>query len=113
MPAPYVTGGAILTHVRKEGATGDEEDWADACAAAIEGVIDEFLDGGALTPTSSQEAELIVAALQDGAACYIGRTAPHGIMSISAEGDIVRLGRNLIRELDPILQRIQGGPGIG
>ena len=107
---PYVTGAAILTHVGESSPSADDTAWAATCAAAIEAAITYRLDG--TTPTSDQESELNRAALQDGAAAYNERTAPHGIQSIGPDGDIVRLGRDILRALNPVLTRIIG-PGIG
>jgi hypothetical protein len=111
---PYVTGSAILQHVAGSGApSADAEDeaWADVCAAAVEGAIADRLDGGALTPTTEQDAQLTAAALQDGAALYVARKAPHGVLSIGPDGDVARLGSAILRASDAILYRIS--PGIG
>lgn len=101
MAAPYVTGALILTHVRKGTPAADDEDWADTCAAAIEAVIAERLDGA--TPSAGKEAQIVRAALQDGAAAYLERDAPHGIQSVGPDGDVVRLGRAITRSLDAVL----------
>jgi hypothetical protein len=110
---PYVTGSAILDHVRKADPDADDIAWADSCAAAIEAAIADRLDtpDGALTPSATQIDRLEVAALQDGAACYVSRKAPHGVLAFGPDGDAVRLGRELLRECDPILYAI--APGIG
>ena len=114
MPAPYVTGAAILQHVAGSGAVSTvqaDEDWADVCAAAVEGAIAERLDDGAFTPSTAVDNELQAAALQDGAALYIARKAPHGIVSVGPDGDAQRIGSAILRACDAILWRIN--PGIG
>ena len=114
MPAPYVTGSAILQHVAGSGAAStDAEDiaWAAVVAAAIEGAIASRLDDGAVTPTAAQDDQLSAAALQDGAALYVARKAPNGIVSFGPDGDIARLGSAQLRACEPILYRIS--PGIG
>lgn len=114
MPAPYVTGSAILQHVAGSGAAStDTEDiaWAAVVAAAIEGAIASRLDDGAVTPTAAQDNQLAAAALQDGAALYVARKAPNGIVSFGPDGDIARLGSAQLRACEPILYRLS--PGIG
>lgn len=106
-----MTGALILAHVANTSPSAADTAWAGTCAAAIEGAIADRLGDGALTPTASQEAQIVAAALQDGAACYVSRKSPHGVLSIGPDGDAVRLGRDLLRELEPILYRI--APGIG
>jgi hypothetical protein len=110
MAAPYVTGALILEQARKSSPAPDDEDWADRCAASIESVIATRLEG--VTITAGIESELIAAGLQDGAACYTSRDAPHGVLSIGPDGDVTRLGASIIRELEPVFQRY-AGPGIG
>jgi len=106
---PYVTGPDILTHVKKLDPDTEDDAWAASCADAIEAAITDRLDG--VTPSATQIDRLEVAALQDGAACYVSRKAPHGVLAVGPDGDVVRLGRELLRECDPILYAI--APGIG
>lgn len=113
MAAPYVTGAAILQHVAGSGTpSADTEDvaWAGKCADAVEGAIAHALEDGAFTPTASQEAQLIGTALQDGAALYVARKAPHGVLSVSPDGDVARLGAAILRASWPVLYPIS--PGI-
>lgn len=111
MAAPYVTGALILAHVRKtDTATADDEAWSDTCAAAVEEYIAWRLDG--VTPSAGQEDAIRRAALQDGAAAYVERDAPHGILSMGPDGEAVRLGRDIARALIPVLTRV-GTVGIG
>ena len=109
-----MTGAAILQHVAGSGAPSAvqaDEDWADVCAAAVEGAIATRLGDGAFTPTASQEAQLVAAALQDGAALYVARKAPHGVLSITPDGDVARLGSSILRACEQVLFPID--PGIG
>ena len=110
MAAPFVTGAEILTHVGEDAPDAAQTAWAASCAAALEAVIAYRLTG--VTITAGIEAELNVAAVQDGAACYASRAAPHGVLSVGPDGDVVRLGRDITRELEPIFLRY-AGPGIG
>ena len=105
-----MTGAKILTHVGEGSPAADQTAWANSCAAALEAVIAHRLTG--VTITAGIEAELNVAAVQDGAACYAARKAPHGVLSVGPDGDVVRLGREITRELEPVFLRY-AGPGIG
>jgi hypothetical protein len=110
---PYVTGAQILQHVAGSGtASADAEDvaWAGKCADAVEGAIASRLGDGAYTPTASQADQLEAAALQDGAALYMARKSPHGVLSIGPDGEVARLGSDILRACDAILYRID--PGI-
>jgi len=110
MAAPYVSGSAILTHVGVTSPTAADTAWAGTCADAVEEYISWRLDG--VSPSAGQEDAIIRAALQDGAAAYAERSAPHGILTVGPEGDVVRLGRDIARALIPVLTRI-GTVGIG
>ena len=106
-----MTGAEILAHVKRSAPDEDDEDWADVCAAAIEAAIADRLGDGAVTPSASKDAQLVLAARNDGAAAYLSRKAPHGILAVGPDGDTVRLGKAILRECDPILYSI--APGIG
>jgi hypothetical protein len=111
MAGPYVDGAAILLHAGQTAPSAADTDWANTVAAAIESTIARRLNG--YTTTTDQDAELMRAALQDGAAAYIERKAPHGVLSVGPEGsDTVRLGRNVARALEPVFVSI-AGYGIG
>ena len=113
MAAPYVTGAEILQAVAGSGTpsvNAADVAWAATCAAAVEGAIAHRLEDGAFTPTASQEAQLQAAAVLDGAALYVARKAPHGVLSITNDGDIARLGAQILRACEPILFPIS--PGI-
>jgi len=114
MPAPYVTGALILQHVAGSGAPSADADdvtWAGKCADAIEGAIAHRLGEGAYTPSTEQDARLVAAALTDGAAMYLTRKAPHGVLTFTPDGDVARLGAADLRACEPILATID--PPIG
>jgi len=106
----YVTGAAILTHVGAVAPSATDTAWADDCADAVEAAIATMLDGLVVASGSAAEAELTFAALQDGAAAYIERKAPHGVLSIGPDGETVRLGADIIRALRPVLRRYVAPP---
>lgn len=108
----YVTGAEILAHVGEGPApSADKVAWAAKVAAAIEAAIAYRLASLAAID-AGLEAELERAALQDGAAGYLERGAPHGVMTVGQDGETVRLGRDNLRALEPIFGRY-AGPGIG
>ena len=109
MAAPYVTGALILAHVaggNTPSADTADEDWADICAAAIEAIITDRLNGE--TPSAGFEARIVPAAIMDGAYMYQQRKAPSGILSVGIDGEAVRLGSFQTRALDSVFL-----PGIG
>lgn len=99
----YVTGAAILTHVGVTAPTAADTAWAGVVAAAIDAAITARIDGD--TESADLTAELTRAALQDGAAAYNERRAPHGILTIGGDGDTVRLGADILRATLPVLRR--------
>jgi len=109
----YVTGTQILVHVGVGTGTAAEQAWAQKCADAIEGAIAARLDSGAVTPDSAGVDELEVAALTDGAALYNSKDAPSGVLSMTIDGQAVRMGADSIRALRPVLARIHPTAGIG
>ena len=110
---PYVTGAQVLTHVGKSSPTADETALAGKCADAIEGGIHQRLDAGGITPDASGVDELEMAALTDAAALFNSRAAPHGVLSLGIDGEVVRLGSDSLRACLPVLRRIHPTAGIG
>lgn len=108
----YVTGAAILDHVQVAAPTAEDTAWAATVAAAIEGYIAYRLDDVTIAPGSAAEDEIIRAALDDGAAAYARRKAPHGILTMGPDGQAVRLGKDIAIALRPVLAR-RGSIGIG
>lgn len=106
MAAPYVTSAEILAAVGISSPTAADTAWAASCAAAIEAIIVQRLGGD--TPSAEMEARLQVAAELDGAALFTTRSAPHGVLNIGPDGDVVRLGSAQSRALDNVFL-----PGIG
>ena len=109
---PYVTGAQILTHAGVATPSADDTAWAGVCAAAIEAAISHAMTGVTVAASSDAENELKRAALDDGAAAYARRKAPHGVLSIGPDGQAVRLGSDIIINLRPVFRRY-GTPGIG
>jgi len=105
----YVTGAAILAHANVSNPSAADTAWADTCALAVEALISHRMAGVTVDPGSDAERELVRAALQDGAAAYTDRKAPHGyLFSSDATGTTVRLGRDIARALEPVFTRYAG-----
>lgn len=116
MATEYVTGALILAQVAGAGAPSTaeaDEEWAAKCAAAVNAAIDQRLEGTTVEVGSNAEAELIRAAVQDGAAAYIERKAPHGVLSLGPDGEAVRLGAEVLRVCLPVIGRYHPTAGIG
>lgn len=103
---PYVTSAQILAHAGASDPTTEDTAWAGLCADALEAIIAHRL--GDVTPSASQIDDLERAALLDGIAAYAERKAPHGVLTIGPDGDAVRLGRDMVRALEPVFLRIVG-----
>lgn len=114
MADEYVTAEQVLTHAGVDAGgvtpTPDDVTWSEDVAAAINAELVAALDG--LEPlTADETARLHRAALDDGAAAYARRRAPHGILSVGPDGQAVRLGADILIACKPILRRIS--PPIG
>jgi hypothetical protein len=107
---PRVSATDILTHAGRTSPTAEETAWAELIANALEAVMTHRLVG--VTITNDLAYELQRAALLDGIAAFVERSAPHGIISMGPDGDVARLGARLTRALEPVLQTY-AGPGIG
>ena len=114
MPAPYVTGAAILQAVAGSGTpsvNAADVAWADTCADAVEGAIATRLGDGAFTPSASQEDQLFAAAVLDGASLYASRKSPGGVVVAPDGSDIIRLNSDILRACERVLYPLN--PGIG
>jgi len=107
----YVDAADILVQAGVSAPSAAETAWSETVEDAIEGAIAHALDDGAFTPTSSQTAALTAAAMLDALALFEMRSAPHGVLSITVDGEVARLGAAQLRASWPILYPIN--PGIG
>ena len=103
MAAPYVTGAEILTAVGVASPTAADTAWAGVCATAIEAALAKRLED--VTASADLESELQRAAVIDGAAAYLERKAPHGVLSVGPDGDVARLGAQVLRACASVLDR--------
>ncbi len=102
-PTWYVTGDELLAHAGITAPSGNDSNWADTCAQAINAAIAHQLTGTTLSAYGA--AELYRAALTDGVGAYLDRDAPHGILSTGIDGSAVRLGADILRASVPVLRR--------
>lgn len=109
---PYVTAATILAHAQVPTPSAADTAWATVVAAAVEATIAHAMTDVTVDPGSDAEAELTAAALNDGAAAYARRDAPHGVLSMSPDGQTTRLGADIVLNLRPVFRRY-GVPGIG
>lgn len=97
-----VTGASLVAAL---GTTGVDSTWAATCAAQVNAAITTRLNGYTVAASSSAEAELTRTALLDGIAAYKDRDAPHGILSVGPDGEVVRVGSDIVRWSAPVILR--------
>jgi len=108
----FVEPDAILAYVGIKAPTTDETAWAEACAAAVNDGINVRLNGAAIT--DPPPAELKTAAVMAGSEAFKRREAPFGITGFNdIEGNAIRLARDYLDSIRPIIDRYGAGPGIG
>lgn len=108
----WTTGAEVLAFVGIDAPTAGETTWADAIAAAVSQGIDQRLNGGTVPPES--EAEVRVAATLAGAEGFRRRSAPFGVTGYSdLAGVAIRVARDYLEGVKPLVDRWSRGPGIG
>ena len=108
----WVTGAEVLAFVGVESPTAGESTWADAVAAGVSVGIDRRLNGGTVPPDS--EAEVRVAATLAGAEAYKRRSAPFGVTGYADLAGVgIRVARDYLEGVKPLVDRWSNGPGIG
>lgn len=108
----FVEPSAILAYVGVRNPTDDETAWATACARAVNDGIITRLNGAFITNPPPDE--LVVAAIMAGGEAYKRREAPFGITGFNdIEGNAIRLARDYLDGVRPVIDRYGAGPGIG
>lgn len=88
--------------------------WADAVAAALMSGVQHRLNGAVIVDGSGAEAELNVALLLGGAEGYKRREATFGLTGYAdLEGNAIRVARDYLDGVRPLIERYSAGPGIG
>lgn len=91
--------------------TGDDQWWADICAAAVNAAITTALNGATVASPSDAEDELTRVAILDGLEMFRAKDARFGVLSVGPDGEPVRVATNLLWSV-PVLARY-ATPGIG
>ena len=111
-----VTGSDILTHVGVKVPTPEQTLWAQTVADAVNAGIETYLNGAAALPPIGplMAAELKFAALTAGAEGFKRQEAVFGLTGYAdMEGNAIRVARDYLEGVKPLLQRYTLGPGIG
>jgi hypothetical protein len=108
----WVTGAEVLAFVGVDVPSTGESQWADACAEAVSLAITVRLNG-ALVPLES-EGELRLAATLAAGEAFRRRSAPFGVTGYSdLAGVAIRVARDYLEGVKPLVDRWSNGPGIG
>ena len=107
-----VAAADILARAGVTSPTAEQTARATAAAAAVNSAYTTRLNGYTVAAASDAEAELTRAAQLDGLAAYRDFDAPHGLLNIGPEGDVIRVGADIIRAGHPAISRY-ALPGIG
>ena len=104
-----VTGAQILAFVGNKTPSTEDSEWADAVAKAVTQGMLVRLNGGI-----EGEDELNVALLLAGADAYKRREATFGVTGYAdLEGNAIRVARDYLEGIKPLIDRYSMGPGIG
>src|SRR5262245_30296471 len=109
----YVTGAQVLTFVGISTPSGEETEWAGACASAVNAGIDDRLNEFTVDDPSPGFDELKVAARYAAAEAFKRKEAAFGLTGYSdIEGAAIRVSRDYLTGIAPIIARWTI-PGIG
>lgn len=109
-----LTGGSILAFVGVTAPTPEQIEWADAVASAILSGTQTRLNGAIIPDLSVAEDELNVAMLLAGAEAFKRREATFGLTGYAdLEGNAIRVARDYLTGVAPLIDRYGNGPGIG
>jgi len=109
-----VTGAQILTFVGNKTPAAEDTEWANAIASAVTSGVMIRLNGMVLVDPSPAVDELNVALLLAGAEGYKRREATFGLTGYAdLEGSAIRVAKDYLEGMRPIIDRYSAGPGIG
>jgi len=109
-----LTGTQVLTFVGNKTPAAEDTAWADAVAKALVSGLTYRLNGAVIESPSGAEDELNVALLIGGAEGYKRREATFGSTGYAdLEGNAIRLARDYLDSVKPLVNRYSAGPGIG
>jgi len=107
----FTDAGKVLAYVGVKTPSEAETAWATACANAVNDGVMMRLNGAIII--DPPPAELQQAATYAGGEAYKRREAPFGVTSFSDVEGAVRLARDYLDGVKPIIDRYGNGPGIG
>ena len=108
----WVTGAEVLAFVGIDAPKPGESTWADAVALAVSTGIDTRLNGATVPPEGVPEVQ--VAATLAAAEAFRRRSAPFGVTGYSdLAGVAIRVARDYLEGVKPLVDRWSAGPGIG
>ena len=109
-----LTGTQVLTFVGVKTPATDDTTWADAVAAALVAGLTSRLNGAVIVDGSGAEDELNVALLIGGAEAYKRREATFGLTGYAdLEGSAIKVAKDYLDGVKPLINRYSAGPGIG
>lgn len=109
-----LTGEQILAFVGVKAPDAEEVAWANAVAAALMAGVLHRLNGAIIVDGSGAEDELNVALLIGGAEAFKRREATFGLTGYAdIEGNAIRVARDYLDGVRPLIERYSAGPGIG
>jgi hypothetical protein len=110
----WTTGAAILEFRGIVAPSTFETNWANACAVAVNAGIDRKLNGALVDGTSPGFGELTAAAQLAGGECFSRRSTPFGVTNYAdLTGVAIRVARDYLDSIGPLVARWSNGPGIG
>lgn len=108
----WVTGEDVLAFVGVDSPSAGESTWADAVALAVSAGIDRRLNGGTVPPDA--EGEVRVAAVLAASEGFRRRSAPFGVTGYAdLAGVAIRVARDYLEGVKPLVDRWSAGPGVG
>jgi hypothetical protein len=109
-----LTGPMVLAFVGVTDPTEVETIWSDMVAKALVSGLTYRLNGAVIADGSGAEDELNVALLIGGAEAYKRREATFGLTGYAdLEGNAIRVARDYLDGVRPLIERYGNGPGIG
>jgi hypothetical protein len=109
-----LTGAQILTFVGNKQPEQEDTDWADSVAKALVSGLTYRLNGAVIASPSGAEDEINVALLIGGAEGYKRREATFGLTGYAdLEGSAIKVARDYLDGVKPLIDRYSNGPGIG
>lgn len=112
--AVTLTGADVLSFVGNKQPSDEDTAWADKVAAALISGLTHRLNGAVVVSPSPAEDELNVALLIGGAEGYKRREATFGLTGYAdLEGGAIKVAKDYLDGIKPLIDRYSAGPGIG